>query len=159
MPRSLLADLLFLPSRRVGDRALDPKERANEAERYLRAIRIGIERFEEVAPAVDLAVDLDDVAYRVEVVVDDVGIGDEEALITGEDVVDGVARMVSGEFEENVPARRDEHPEVARAAALLVLYEHAGCVDAEVRLLERVHAHCGDERFDDVGACPPASPS
>jgi hypothetical protein len=45
------------------------------------------------------AVDLDDVASRVEMVVDDMRVGDEEALIAGQHVVDGVARMIRRELE------------------------------------------------------------
>ena len=45
----------------------------------------------EVPPAVGPASDLDDVAGLVEVIVDGVGIGDEVALVAGEEAVDGRA--------------------------------------------------------------------
>jgi len=77
------------------------------------------------------AVDLDDTACRVKMIVDGVGVGDETALVVGEDVVDGGARVIARVLEEDMSLRRDEYPEVSRSAALLVLYEHAGRVDAE----------------------------
>jgi hypothetical protein len=61
-----------------------------------------------------------------------VGVGDEVALIAGEYVVDGVARVVARELEQHVPAGSDQHPEVTGAASLLLLHEHAGGVDAQV---------------------------
>ena len=60
--------------------------------------------------------DLLHVAARVEVVVDRVRVGDEVAAVAGEHVVDGVAVVAARVLEEHVPLRRDEHPEVARAA-------------------------------------------
>ena len=93
------------------------------------------------------AVDLDDVALGVEVVVDDVRVGDEIAAIALEDFVHGVTRVVPRELEEDVAFRRDEHPEVTCPASFLLLHEHAGGVGTEVGLLERVDPHRGDERF------------
>jgi hypothetical protein len=97
------------------------------------------------------AVDLHHVAAPIEVVVDGVGVGDEIALVAGEDVVDGVARVVARELEEHVSSGRDEDPEVPCPAPLRVLNENARRVDAEVRLRERVRAHRGHERLDHLG--------
>jgi hypothetical protein len=47
--RALLANLLFLASRRIGQGALDPKGRANGTERRLGPLAIGFQSFEEVA--------------------------------------------------------------------------------------------------------------
>jgi hypothetical protein len=57
--RSLQTDLLFLFSRRIGERALDTKERADEAEGDFGPFGIGCERFEEVAPRMRPAIDFD----------------------------------------------------------------------------------------------------
>jgi hypothetical protein len=151
--RPLVADLLFLLSRRVAEGALDAEQGADEAEGDLRALGVGIERLEEVPPGVRPAVDLDDVPGRVQVVVDDVGIGDEKPLVAGEHVVDGVAGVVARELEEHVAAGRDQHPEVTGPASLLLLNEHAGRVHAEVGLLEGVNAHRSHQRLHDLGEC------
>lgn len=148
---SVLANALFLLSRRVGEASLDSEESTDETERSFRSLRIGFERFEKVASAVRPTIDLDDVAARVEVIVDDVRVGNEIALVAGEYFVDGIARVVACELEEHVPAGRDQYPEVARSTALLLQHEHAGGVDTEIGLLERVLAHRRDKRLHALG--------
>jgi len=96
------------------------------------------------------AVDLDHVPAAVEVVIDAVGVGNEVAVVAGEDIVDRVARVLRRVLEQDVAPRRDHHPEVARAALVLVLHEHAGRVDAEVRLREAVETHRLDERLGEL---------
>jgi hypothetical protein len=49
---ALVADLLFLLARGVGDGALDTKQRADEAEGCLGALGSGSERFGEIPPGV-----------------------------------------------------------------------------------------------------------
>ena len=52
--RPLLSNLLFLSTRGIRERALDAKECADEAERDLCSIRVGVERLEKVPSRVGL---------------------------------------------------------------------------------------------------------
>jgi hypothetical protein len=67
-------------------------------------------------------------------IVDGVSVGDEIAAIAGEHVIDRTTRVLGRVLEQHVPLRGDDDPEVAGAAALGVLHEHAGGIDAEIRL-------------------------
>jgi hypothetical protein len=97
------------------------------------------------------ACDLDDVAGLVEVIVDGGGIGDEVALVAGEQAVDRVAVVRVRIAIEDVALGRDEHPEVGAPALLLGLDEDAGGVGAQVGLGEGVAQHRLDERLGEVG--------
>jgi hypothetical protein len=92
------------------------------------------------------APDFDDRAVREEVVVDGVDVGDEVALVAGEQLVDAGAVMPRRVAEEHVQRGRDEHPEVPGAALLLRLDEDAGGIGAAVGLAEGVRAHRLDDR-------------
>lgn len=56
--------------------------------------------------------------------------------------------MLLREFEEHVPSGCHDHPEVSGATLLFGLNENAGCVGADVRLLESIEAHGVDERLE-----------
>ena len=83
-------------------------------------------------------------------IVDGVRIGDEVALVAREQRVDRCSVVLGRELEEDVAAGHDHDPEVARAALLLGLDEHAGRIDADVRLRERVEPHCVDQRLHEL---------
>ena len=94
--RDLLSRIFsFFFRGRIAEGALDAEQGADETESDFRALGIRIERLEEVPPGVGPAIDLDDVSGCVQVVVDHVGIRDEEPLVAGKHVVDGIARMVT----------------------------------------------------------------
>ena len=115
-PRLLSTGLLALLARRRGDRAFDSIQPADQRERVLGPDRVRAERLVEVSPSVGPAPDLDHVAVFVEVIVDRVGIGDEMALVAGEQAIDGLAVVPVRVPVEDVPLGRDEHPEVGPAA-------------------------------------------
>jgi hypothetical protein len=127
-PGLLATDLLALLAGRRLQRPLESVEPADQRERVLGPRRVGGEGLVEVPPAVGPAPDLDDVAGLVEVIVDGVGIGDEVALVAGEETIDGLAVVLVRVAVEDVPPRRDEHPEMGAAALLLGLDEDAGRV-------------------------------
>jgi len=58
-----------------------------------------------------------DVARRVEVVVDDVRIGDEKALVAREHVVDGIAGVIARELEEHRSGATSTHPHIVERAS------------------------------------------
>jgi hypothetical protein len=97
------------------------------------------------------AIDFDDVARHVQVVIDGVRIADEIALVAGEHSVDRIARMLGRVLEEHVAPRRDEHPEVTDAALLWMLHQHARRIGAQVRLLEGIAPHRGNEWSGELG--------
>ena len=100
-------------------------------ERFARALGLGAERLEEVPALVRPAADLDDRAVGIEMVVDDVRVGDEIALVAREQPVDAGAVVAGRVAEEHVPRGRHQDPEVAEAAFLFGLHEHARRVGAE----------------------------
>ena len=98
------------------------------------SLLVGRVSLEEVAPNVGPAVDLFDGAVAVEVIVDDVPVGDEVALVPSEELVDRITVMLPRKFEEHVPSGCHDHPEVFGATLLFRLNENAGCVGADVGL-------------------------
>ncbi len=78
-------------------------------------------------------------------------VGDEVALVSAQQVVDGGAVVVLREAIEHVPVGRDQHQEVAIFATLLGLNQDAGSVDAQVRRRERVGEHGLDQRMGERG--------
>jgi hypothetical protein len=134
-------------SRRISECALDPEERGDQSERDLCSLGIGREGLEEVAAAVRPAVDLDEAAVIEQVIVDGVSVGDEIAAVTGEDIVERVARVLGGVLEKHVTLGSDDNPEVSGLALLRMLHEHTSRVDAEIRFLERVLSHRSDQRL------------
>jgi len=150
-PGLLATDLLALLAGGRLDRTLEAIEAADERQRVFGPRRIGSEGLVEVPPAMGPAPDLDDVAGLVEMVVDRVGVGDEVTLVAGEQAVDGRAVVLVRVPVKDVPARRDEHPEVGPATLLLGLHEDTGGVDAQVRLREGVAQHRLDQTLGKVG--------
>jgi len=119
---------------------------------------VRFEGLEEVATGVRPAADLDDRAVAIEVVVHDVGIGDQVARVAVQELIDGGAVVPLRVGEEDVLVRRDGYPEVAGAAPLLSEHQDTGRVHAQVGLLEGVGAHRVDERPHQLGhlLVPPA---
>src|SRR4051794_6216338 len=83
-----------------------------------RALRIAGQGLEPVPARMGPAPDLDDLAARVQVVEDRVGVGDEIALVPAEELVDGGAVVLGRVCEQNVSRRRDHHPEMGAPALL-----------------------------------------
>ncbi len=92
------------------------------------------------------ASNFDDLAIAVEVVVDDVRVGDEVAAVAVEQLSRGACVVRLRELEQHVLFRGDQHPEMAIVAALWRLHEHPRGVSAEVRRLEGIRFHRLDER-------------
>jgi hypothetical protein len=82
--------------------------------------------------AVGPACHLDHVAGLVEVVVDGGGVGDEVALVAGEQDVDRLAVVLVRVAVEDVALGRDQDPEVGPPALLLGLDEDAGGIGAQI---------------------------
>src|SRR5579871_4351672 len=68
-----------------------------------RALRIAGQRLEPIPAGMGPAPDLNDVAARVQVVEDRVGVGHEVALVPCEELVDGGTVMLGRIREQNVP--------------------------------------------------------
>ena len=102
------------------------------------------------APAYS-ACHFDHVAVGVQVVVDGGGVGDEVALVAGEQDVDRVAVMLVRVAVEDVAFGRDQDPEVGPPALLLGLHEDAGGIGAQIERGEGVLEHRLDERLGEVG--------
>ena len=79
------------------------------------------------------------------------GVGDEVPLVAGEEMVDGLGVVLVRISIEDVPARRDQHPEVGPATLLLGLHEDARGIDAQVGLGECVAQHRLDQALGEVG--------
>lgn len=92
------------------------------------------------------AIDLDDVARLVEMIVNGVCIGDDVAFVAREHVIDGVGVVLRRVLEEHMTLWCDEDPKVSRATFFGLLHEHAGRVDEDVRLSKRVLVHRRDQR-------------
>jgi hypothetical protein len=90
-PRLLAPDLLAFLSRRGLDGALDAEEAFDQREGVLGELGLRAERLEEVPPGMRPTCHFDHVAVLVQVVVDGGGVGDEVALVAGEQEVDRVA--------------------------------------------------------------------
>jgi hypothetical protein len=110
----------------------DLVQRTYQRQRVLGPFGVGAERLAEVAPGMTPAPDLDDVAGCVQVVEDGRGVGDEVALVAGEQAVDGLAVVLLREAVQHMTLGRDEHPEVGALALLLGQDEHPGGVGAQI---------------------------
>ncbi len=109
------------------------------------------QRLEEIAPRVRPASDFEDRAVFVQVVVDRVGIGDQIALVAGEELVDGGAIVPGRVAVEHVSSGHDDDPEVAATTLVLRLHEHAGRVGAQIGRRLGVTPHGRDQRLDELG--------
>ena len=82
----LLADGVARRGRGGRDLAFELEERADHRQRFARPLGLRAERLVEVAPGVREAADFDDPPVGEEVVVDGMGVGDEVALVAGEEL-------------------------------------------------------------------------
>src|SRR6266851_5516341 len=119
------ADMEALFGREGGTFSFDAKESANQAEGILGAVRIRLQRFELISAAMAPTTNLDYLTALEQMVINDVGIGDEIALVARKHLVHRsrvVARRVA---EEDVSLGRGDDPEVTVAAPLFRLDENA----------------------------------
>ncbi len=97
--RLLIADSFFSLTRLSRDGPLDLEQRRDVSESEPCSVGVGGEGFEEVAAAVRSAADLDDLSFVVEVVVDDVCVGNEIATVTREEFTGSGGVMALQELE------------------------------------------------------------
>jgi len=99
---------------RGGDRALDAKQPADERQRLAGARSGSVSSaFHQYLRACAPARNLDHGAAPVQVIEHRVRVGDQVALVSLEQPVDGSAVMFGGVREQHVPLRRDDHPEMS----------------------------------------------
>ena len=92
----------------------------------------------------------DDLSVGVEVVKDGVSVGDQRALVSVEQRIDGSGIVLWRIAEEHVPLWRRDDEEVRVTTFLLLLHQHAGRVDAEVGRHEGVLPHRLQQRLHQV---------
>src|SRR6266849_3076738 len=126
-----LADAKPLFRGEAGTFSFDAKESANQGEGILGPLRVRLQRFVLISAAVAPATNLDHLTGFEQMVIDDVGIGYEIALVAGKHLVHR-GRVVAGRIaEQDVPFGRGHHPEVTGAALLCRLDEDARRIGAE----------------------------
>jgi len=99
--------------RRTDEGALDREERADQRKGFTRPLRFGAERLEEIAALMRPAPDLDDRAVGLQMIVDGMRIGDEIALVAGEQPIDPrgvVAWAVAEDHAAEHETRRGRRP-------------------------------------------------
>jgi hypothetical protein len=84
---------------------------------------------------------------RLQRIRDELSVLPDAALVAREQFIDDGAGVPRGEAEEDVPLRRDDHPEMVVPEVLLRLHEDPGRVGAPVRRLEGVVLHRVNERL------------
>ena len=149
-PGLLTSDLLAFLSRRGLDGALDAEEALDQREGVLGELGFRAQRLEKIPPGMRPACHFDHVAVLVQVVVDGGGVGDEVALVAGEQDVDRGAVVRVRVAVEDVALGRDQDPEVGPPALLLRLDEDAGGICAQIGCREGVLEHRLDERLPEV---------
>jgi len=131
--RLLQALLLALLGREALEVSLELEELADEGDGRPSLLGLRGQRLEEVAAGMSPASSLGDLAVGIEVVVDAVSVGDQDALVPFEHRAHGGAVVLGGVAEQDVTFWRDDDPEVPAPALVLVANQDPGGIGAQVR--------------------------
>jgi hypothetical protein len=152
-----LAHTLALFARFVRKLPLEQKHQPEVTEQLFGDVGFAGQRLETVGSGMTPACHLGLAALPVQVVVQGVGVSDQEALVAAQELVDGSRVVTVAEGEDDMAPRHDEHPEVPALALLGRLHQHTRRIRAQVRRSACVAQHGFDQRSKQLAQARRAS--